>query len=48
MFDQYAQIINEKYPYILVNGDNFQPPGFYMLIVRIIVSNCDKHSDDKF
>lgn len=36
MFDQYSQVINQKYPYLLVDGANYEPPGLYMLIVRIL------------
>ncbi|KAJ8926486.1 hypothetical protein NQ314_021145 [Rhamnusium bicolor] len=36
MFDQYAAIVNQKYPYILVDGANYDPPGINMLIARAI------------
>jgi len=36
MFDQYVQLISQKYPFILVDGANYDPPGIYMLLVRII------------
>lgn len=36
MFDQYTQIINQKYPYILIDGANYDPPGLNMFIARAI------------
>ncbi|XP_050307583.1 thioredoxin reductase-like selenoprotein T homolog CG3887 [Anthonomus grandis grandis] len=36
MFDQYEQLINNKYRYILVDGANYDPPGIYMFLVRVI------------
>ncbi|KAL1490455.1 hypothetical protein ABEB36_013144 [Hypothenemus hampei] len=36
MFDQYVQLINEKYPFILVDGANYNPPGIYLFLVRIL------------
>ncbi|CAG9854624.1 unnamed protein product [Phyllotreta striolata] len=36
MFDQYSTIINQKYPYILVDGGNYDPPGFNMFIAKAI------------
>lgn len=36
MFDQYVTLVNQKYPYILVDGANYDPPGLYMFLVRII------------
>ncbi|CAH1957122.1 unnamed protein product [Acanthoscelides obtectus] len=36
MFEQYASILNQKYPYILVDGANYDPPGMNMFIARAI------------
>ncbi|XP_060517640.1 thioredoxin reductase-like selenoprotein T homolog CG3887 [Cylas formicarius] len=36
MFEQYVTIINQKYPSIIVDGGNYDPPGFYMFLVRLI------------
>lgn len=38
MYDQYVQLLNEKYPFILVEGANYDPSWFYMVLVKIIVS----------
>lgn len=37
VFDEYSQIIQTKYPYMNVNGSNYNPPGLYMLLSRLIV-----------
>nr|CAI5859990.1 unnamed protein product [Callosobruchus analis] len=36
MFEQYVTIINQKYPYILVDGANYDPPGLNMFIAKAI------------
>ncbi|KAJ8921102.1 hypothetical protein NQ315_015900 [Exocentrus adspersus] len=36
MFDQYATLISQKYPHILVDGANYDPPGLNMFISRAI------------
>ncbi|CAG9826011.1 unnamed protein product [Diabrotica balteata] len=36
MFDQYSTIINQKYPEILVDGANYDPPGMNMLMAKMI------------
>lgn len=36
MYDQYVQLLNEKYPFILVEGANYEPSWFYMVLVKII------------
>ncbi|CAG9771767.1 unnamed protein product [Ceutorhynchus assimilis] len=36
MFDQYYQLINQKYPFIMIDGANYEPAAFYSLLVRII------------
>ncbi|XP_023020770.1 selenoprotein T [Leptinotarsa decemlineata] len=36
MFDQYSALINQKYPYILVDGMNYDPPGLNMLLARML------------
>ncbi|KAG5893433.1 hypothetical protein JTB14_017873 [Gonioctena quinquepunctata] len=36
MFDQYSTIINQKYPYILVDGMNYDPPGMHMLLAKML------------
>uniref|UniRef100_A0A0A9WRS7 SelT-like protein n=1 Tax=Lygus hesperus TaxID=30085 RepID=A0A0A9WRS7_LYGHE len=33
-FEDYANIIRQKYPDISVSGENYDPPGFHMLIAR--------------
>lgn len=38
MFDQYVTIINQKYPYLLVDGANYDPPGLNMFLARALVS----------
>lgn len=38
MFDQYVSILSEKYPYLLVDGANYDPPGINMLLARVLVS----------
>lgn len=38
MYDQYSTIVNQKYPYILVDGVNYDPPGLNMLIAKALVS----------
>ncbi|XP_023948521.1 thioredoxin reductase-like selenoprotein T homolog CG3887 [Bicyclus anynana] len=36
VFDDYAGIIQQKYPEISVMGENYDPPGFNMYLSRII------------
>jgi len=36
MFDQYVTIIQQKYPYLLIDGSNYDPPGFYLFMARLI------------
>ncbi|CAH1109123.1 unnamed protein product [Psylliodes chrysocephalus] len=36
MYDQYSTIVNQKYPYILVDGVNYDPPGLNMLIAKAL------------
>ncbi|XP_066157901.1 thioredoxin reductase-like selenoprotein T homolog CG3887 [Euwallacea fornicatus] len=36
MYDQYLQLLREKYPFILVEGANYDPPGIFMILVRIL------------
>ncbi|XP_031342777.1 thioredoxin reductase-like selenoprotein T homolog CG3887 [Photinus pyralis] len=36
MYDEYAQIIQQKYPYMAVEGQNYDPPGLNMLLSRLI------------
>lgn len=38
MFEDYAGIIQQKYPEISVVGANYDPPGLNMYLSRIIVS----------
>lgn len=38
MFDHYVSILNQKYPYLLVDGANFDPPGLNMFMARALVS----------
>lgn len=37
MFDQYVEIINQKYPYILVDGMHYEPAGINMFLSRLLV-----------
>lgn len=39
MFDEYANIINQKYPILIVDGANYDPPNMNMLLARFLVSN---------
>lgn len=48
MFDQYTTIINQKYPHILVDGANYDPPGLNMFIARAIVSAVKIFQVDTF
>ncbi|CAH1183693.1 unnamed protein product [Phaedon cochleariae] len=36
MYDQYVDLINQKYPYILVDGANYDPPGMNMFLARVL------------
>ncbi|CAH0556738.1 unnamed protein product [Brassicogethes aeneus] len=36
MFDQYVQIINQKYPHINIDGGNYDPPGLSLAIAKFI------------
>lgn len=36
LFDQYTTIINEKYPYMLVSGYNYDPPGINMFLAKAL------------
>lgn len=36
-FDEYATIIQQKYPFIIVDGKNYDPPGINMFIARLLV-----------
>lgn len=38
VFDEYSNIIHEKYPDLIVEGKNYDPPGMNMFIARFIVS----------
>lgn len=38
MFDDYVNIINERYPDIIVDGSNYDPPGINLFMSRLIVS----------
>lgn len=38
MFDEYANIIQQEYPEIIVQGNNYDPPGMNMFLARLIVS----------
>lgn len=38
-FDQYVTIIQQKYPFIVIDGQNYDPPGFNMYLARLIVSS---------
>lgn len=38
MFDDYVNIINEKYPDIIIDGRNYDPPGVNIYLSRLIVS----------
>ncbi|KAF5303172.1 hypothetical protein FQA39_LY10085 [Lamprigera yunnana] len=36
MFDEYTNIIRQKYPYMAIDGQNYDPPGVNMIISRFI------------
>lgn len=36
-FDEYANILNEKYPQINIKGANYDPPGCYYYLSKIMV-----------
>lgn len=38
MYEQYAEIIQQKYPFISMEGSNYEPPGMSMFLSRLIVS----------
>lgn len=38
MFDEYVNIIQQKYPGIIIDGRNYDPPGINMFLSRFIVS----------
>lgn len=38
MFDDYATIIQQEYPDIIIQGNNYDPPGMNMFLARLIVS----------
>lgn len=38
MFDEYASIIYQEYPEIVIEGSNYDPPGMNMFLARLIVS----------
>lgn len=38
MFDEYANIIQQEYPEIAIQGNNYDPPGINMFLARLIVS----------
>ncbi|KYN04212.1 PREDICTED: selT-like protein [Cyphomyrmex costatus] len=35
-FEQYVNILKQKYPELHVEGENFDPPGYNMLIAKIL------------
>jgi len=35
-FDEYSTIIQQKYPYMMIDGKNYDPPGLNMMIARMI------------
>lgn len=36
-FEQYVNILKEKYPELHIEGENFTPPGYKMLFAKILV-----------
>ncbi|XP_044751779.1 thioredoxin reductase-like selenoprotein T homolog CG3887 [Coccinella septempunctata] len=36
MYEQYAEIIQQKYPFISMEGSNYEPPGISMFLSRLI------------
>lgn len=36
-FDQYVNILKQKYPELHIEGENFIPPGYNMLIAKVLV-----------
>lgn len=39
VFDDYAQIIHQKYPEISIQGGNYDPPGYHMFLAKALVSD---------
>ncbi|GJQ66839.1 hypothetical protein Trydic_g7870 [Trypoxylus dichotomus] len=35
-FDEYASIIQQKYPFIIIDGRNYDPPGINMFVARLL------------
>lgn len=35
-YDEYVNILQQRYPYILIDGGNFDPPGVNMFLARLI------------
>lgn len=36
-FEQYVSILTEKYPELHIEGENFNPSGYNMLIAKVLV-----------
>ncbi|EFN80718.1 thioredoxin reductase-like selenoprotein T homolog CG3887 [Harpegnathos saltator] len=36
VYDQYVNILRQKYPELHIEGENFHPPGYNMLIARVL------------
>lgn len=36
VFDDYAQIIHQKYPEISIQGGNYDPPGYHMFLAKAL------------
>lgn len=34
-YEEYVNILQDRYPYLMVDGKNFDPPGLNMLIARV-------------
>jgi type I restriction-modification system DNA methylase subunit len=37
LFEQYASILKEKYPELHIEGQNFNPSGYAMIVAKTIV-----------
>lgn len=36
VFEQYVSILRQKYPELQIEGENFNPPGYNMLIAKVL------------
>lgn len=38
VYEEYVSILRQKYPQLQIDGENFNPPGYNMLIAKILVN----------